>query len=188
MYLNNPRRDQIVISRDCPAVSVPQGELVTIEQGCVAQITQQLGGSYTVYVDGNLYRVEGKDADALGLDPMDAAQAPQPEGPVTAESVEAAAWQVLATCYDPEIPVDIVALGLVYRCAVTPLDEGRYKIDVDMTLTAPGCGMGTFIADEARVKLLAIPGVEQAQVNLVWDPPWSRDMISEHARLELGLM
>jgi probable FeS assembly SUF system protein SufT len=102
--------------------------------------------------------------------------------------VEDLAWSVLATCYDPEIPVDIVALGLVYSCKVAPLSEDRFRIEVEMTLTAPGCGMGTLIADEARDKLLGIPGVDEAKVDLVWDPPWSREMISEPARLQLGLL
>lgn len=188
MY-HNQRPNEVVVSRDLPAVSVPFGEAVTIQEGCVAQITQQLGGSYTVYVEGNLYRVEGRDADALGLEPIEMPQFQPADGTATVESVEASALELLATCYDPEIPVDIVALGLVYRCEVFPAaEEGKFRIEVDMTLTAPGCGMGTFIADEARTKLLSIPGVETVDVDLVWDPPWSREMISEHARLQLGLM
>jgi len=188
MY-HNSRPNEVVVSRDLPAVSVPFGEPVTIQAGCVAQITQQLGGSYTVYVEGNLYRVEGKDADALGLEAVETPALQLTSGEVGPESVEALALELLATCYDPEIPVDIVNLGLVYRCEVLPGSlEGQYKIEVDMTLTAPGCGMGTFIAEEARTKLLSIPGVEAVDVNLVWDPPWSREMISEHAKLELGLM
>jgi len=188
MY-HNRRPNEVVVSRDCPAVSVPFGEAVTIQEGCVAQITQRLGGSYTVYVEGNLYRIEGRDADALGLEPVEAPAVQPASGPVTAESVEASALELLATCYDPEIPVDIVNLGLVYRCAVLPgQEEGTFRIEVDMTLTAPGCGMGTFIADEARTKLMSIPGVENVSVDLVWDPPWGREMISEHGKLELGLM
>jgi len=182
------RRDEIIVNRDCPAVSIPYGDAVTIEEGCTAQITQQLGGTFTVYVDGNLYRIEGVDADALGLDPLPPVEHPIPDGPMTAESAEAMAWSLLGTCFDPEIPVDIVNLGLVYRCAVSELDGDRFRIEVDMTLTAPGCGMGTFIADEARAKLLAIPSVDEVEVNLVWEPPWSREMISEHARLEMGLL
>lgn len=186
---HSQRPNEVVVTRDCPAVSVPFGEPVTIQEGCVAQITQQLGGSYTVYVEGNLYRIEGRDADALGLEPIDAPETPQPTGPATLEAIEASAAELLATCYDPEIPVDIVNLGLVYRLVVLPSEEGgKFRIEVDMTLTAPGCGMGTFIAEEARSKLLSIPGVENVEVNLVWDPPWSREMISEHAKLELGLM
>lgn len=182
-------REEIEVSRDCPAVSVPYGAPVTIEKGCTAQITQKLGGSYTVYVDGNLYRVEGVDADALGFEPTEAVDTPViPEGPLSAESVRDMAWSLLATCFDPEIPVDIVNLGLVYRCEVETLGPDDYRIDVDMTLTAPGCGMGTMIADEARVKLLSIHGVSDVNVNLVWEPPWGREMMSEIARLEMGMM
>ncbi|TAM90640.1 MAG: putative Fe-S cluster assembly protein SufT [Candidimonas sp.] len=181
-------RQEVVVSRDCPAVTVPYGSPVTIEKGCYAQITQQLGGSYTVLVEGNLYRVEGVDADALGLEAADPDQPAVPDGPITAESVEDAAWALLATCYDPEIPIDIVNLGLVYSCKVLEAGENLYRIDMEMTLTAPGCGMGSMIADEARGKLLTIPGVDEVKVDLVWDPPWSRDMISEAARLEMGLM
>lgn len=180
-------RQDVIVSRDCPAVTVPYGSAVTIEKGCEATITQQLGGTYTVLVQGNMYRIEGVDGDALGF------EASEPlvhrhEGEVTAQAIEDAAWSMLATCFDPEIPVDIVALGLVYRCKVTQLGEEQFRVEVDMTLTAPGCGMGTMIADEARDKLLAIHGVEEAKVDLVWDPPWSREMISEPARLQLGLL
>ena len=180
-------RHEVTVTRDCPAVAVPFGTLVTIQKGCLAQITQKLGGSYTVYVDGNLYRVEGQDADALGLEPSEHNVA-APEGPMTKESVEAMAWELLATCYDPEIPIDIVNLGLVYQCQVSAADDDTFRIDVKMTLTAPGCGMGTMIADEARSKLQSIPAVSDVAVDLVWDPPWSREMISEHARLEMGLL
>jgi probable FeS assembly SUF system protein SufT len=180
-------RQDVIVSRDCPAVTVPYGSPVTIEKGCEATITQQLGGSYTVIVEGNLYRVEGVDGGALGFEPTEATKH-VPEGPVTAQSVEDAAWALLSTCYDPEIPVDIVNLGLVYSCKVLPAAEGQYRIEVQMTLTAPGCGMGTMIADEARSKLLSIHGVDEVRVDLVWDPPWSREMISEPARLQMGLL
>ncbi|MBB5214324.1 putative Fe-S cluster assembly protein SufT [Parapusillimonas granuli] len=181
-------RQDVIVSRDCPAVSVPYGSPVTIEKGCEATITQQLGGSYTVMVEGNLYRVEGADGDALGFEPTEDVNH-APEGPVTAQYVEDCAWSLLATCYDPEIPIDIVNLGLVYSCKVMPAaEEGRFRIEVQMTLTAPGCGMGTLIADEARGKLQSIHGVDEVKVDLVWDPPWSREMISEPARLQLGLL
>ncbi len=182
---------EVTIERDCPAVAVPWGTQATLEAGRIGYISQRLGGTFTVMVDGNLYRVDGKDADALGLAEEDAGfeAEDQDDGePATAESIEAAAWKQLATCYDPEIPVDIVNLGLVYGCEVSPSSEGRFRIDVRMTLTAPGCGMGTLIADEARQKLEAIRGVDQVDVDLVWDPPWSREMMSEAARLEMGLM
>ena len=177
----------VIVSRDCPAVTIPYGSPVTIEKGCEATITQQLGGSYTVMVEGNLYRVEGVDGDALGFEPTEDVLHAH-EGPVTAQSVEDMAWSLLATCYDPEIPVDIVNLGLVYSCKVLPVADELYRIEVQMTLTAPGCGMGTFIADEARNKLLSIHGVDEVKVDLVWDPPWSREMISEPARLQMGLL
>src|SRR5690606_36790715 len=175
-------RNDVIVSRDCPAVTVPYGSPVTIEKGCEAAITQQLGGSYTVMVEGNLYRVVGVDGDALGFELTEAAQH-EHDGPITALSVEDAAWGLLSTCYDPEVPVDIVNRGPVYGCKILPLAEDRYRIEVQMTLTAPGCGMGTMIADEARNKLLSIQGVDEVTVDLVWDPPWSREMISEPARL-----
>ncbi|NYT61152.1 putative Fe-S cluster assembly protein SufT [Alcaligenaceae bacterium] len=180
-------RQEVIVNRDCPAVTVPYGSPVTIEEGCSATITQQLGGSYTVIVEGNLYRIEGIDGDALGFEVTEE-QKHIHDGPVSAQSIEDYAWSVLATCYDPEIPVDIVNLGLVYSCKVLPISGDQYRIEVQMTLTAPGCGMGTFIADEARNKLLAIHGVDEVTVDLVWDPPWSREMISEPARLQMGLL
>jgi probable FeS assembly SUF system protein SufT len=188
---------EVTLQRDCEAVMVPWGSRETLRAGSIAQITQQLGGSVTVMVGGNLYRIAGENADALGLDAEEVlaaggAEPRQPEAeqaaePQTAESVEGEAWRLLGTCYDPEIPVDIVNLGLVYLCQALPLADGGFRLDVKMTLTAPGCGMGTMIADEARDKLLTIRGVEEVDVDLVWSPPWSREMMSEAARLEMGL-
>ncbi|WP_341644528.1 putative Fe-S cluster assembly protein SufT [Thauera sp. SDU_THAU2] len=177
-----------VLARDCDAVSVPWGQAETLPEGAYALVTQRLGGSITVMCGGNLYRIAERDADALGLEP----QLPPPmpahaEGEADAASVEQNAWKVLGTCYDPEIPIDIVNLGLVYGCTAEPLPDGGFRLEVRMTLTAPGCGMGTLIADEAREKLLEIPGVKEATVELAWDPPWSREMMSEAARLEMGL-
>ena len=181
--------DSRVLQRECAAVSVPWGRPETLEEGSYALITQRLGGSITVMSGGNLYRIDERNADALGLEPQLAAAPPaQAEGEQTAESIERAAWEQLGTCYDPEIPIDIVNLGLVYGCELTRLPSGRFRIDVRMTLTAPGCGMGMMIADEAREKLEAIPGVEEVDVQLVWDPPWGREMMSEGARLEMGLL
>lgn|SRR5690606_1369800 len=184
MYLKS---EEIEVLRDCPAVTIPYGSPVTIEKGCMAVITQQLGTSVTVMVQGNLYRVEGQDVDALGLEVQEA-QKLTPDGPVTEEFVRKTAWEVMSTCFDPEIPVDIVSLGLIYGCDVTQLADEQFKVDVRMTLTAPGCGMGTMIADEARSKILNIHGVEEVTVDLVWDPPWSREMMSESARLQLGML
>jgi probable FeS assembly SUF system protein SufT len=177
-----------VLQRECAAVSVPWGRPETLEEGSYALITQRLGGSITVMSGGNLYRIDERNADALGLEPQLAAAPPaQAEGEQTAESIEGAAWSQLATCFDPEIPIDIVNLGLIYACTAEALPDGGFRLAVSMTLTAPGCGMGTLIADEARDKLLTIPGVAEAEVKLVWDPPWSREMMSEAARLEMGM-
>lgn len=179
-----------VLQRDCTAVSVPWGRPETLEEGSYALVTQRLGGSITVMSGGNLYRIDERNADALGLEAQLAPPPPTPGdggGERTAEQIEQAAWARLATCYDPEIPIDIVNLGLIYACTAEALPDGRFRLAVSMTLTAPGCGMGTLIADEARDKLLAIPGVAEAEVRLVWDPPWSREMMSEAARLEMGL-
>lgn len=181
------KSEEIEVLRDCPAVTIPYGSPVTIEKGCIAVITQKLGSSITVMVQGNLYRVEGQDADALGLE-VEVDEQHVPDGPVTEEWVKERAWEVMTTCFDPEIPVDIVNLGLVYGCDIISLGDERFRIEVRMTLTAPGCGMGTMIADEARNKLLNIHGVEEVTVDLVWDPPWSREMMSESARLQLGLL
>ncbi|HRP23891.1 MAG TPA: putative Fe-S cluster assembly protein SufT [Thauera sp.] len=181
--------DSRILQRDCAAVSVPWGRPETLEEGSYALITQRLGGSITVMSGGNLYRIDERNADALGLEPqLPPALPTQAEGEIDADSVERAAWAQLATCFDPEIPIDIVNLGLVYACTAEPLGDGRYRLAVNMTLTAPGCGMGTLIADEAREKLLGIPGVAEAEVSLVWDPPWSREMMSEAARLEMGML
>jgi probable FeS assembly SUF system protein SufT len=189
--MNAPTKGpELILTRDCPALAVPRGMPVTLEAGRAARITQQLGGTFTVLVDGNLYRVAGYDADALGLETPASGPAAGGDGaPLSAETVEAEAWRVLATCYDPEIPIDIVNLGLVYACEVTPAEDGEgFRIHVRMTLTAPGCGMGTLIAEEVGQKLDAIAGVIDVWVELVWDPPWSRDMMSEAARLQLGLL
>jgi probable FeS assembly SUF system protein SufT len=178
---------QVGLTREVEALLVPAGERVTLRAGELATVTQALGGSYTVVVGGSMYRIEAKDADALGRSPE--AGAPGAERAVTTrEHAEAAAWAQLRTCYDPEIPVNIAELGLVYECTAVPLEAGAgWRVKVRMTLTAPGCGMGEHLVREIEQKLLAIPGIAEANVQLVWDPPWSRDMMSEAARLELGM-
>ncbi|WBL65938.1 putative Fe-S cluster assembly protein SufT [Thauera sp. WB-2] len=181
--------DTRILQRDCAAVSVPWGQPQTLEEGSYALVTQRLGGSITVMSGGNLYRIDERNADALGLAPqLPPPPPPAADGALDAAGIERAAWEQLGTCYDPEIPIDIVNLGLVYACTAEALADGRFRLAVNMTLTAPGCGMGTLIADEARDKLLTIPGVAEATVSLVWDPPWSREMMSEAARLEMGML
>jgi probable FeS assembly SUF system protein SufT len=177
--------EPVTLIRDVKAIIIPAGESITLREGTEGFITQALGGSFTIYVEGNLFRISGGDADALGKDPV-----PPPAVPdnATDEDIEAVIWDQLGTCYDPEIPVDIVNLGLVYRCKVTPLGNGQRSVSVDMTLTAPGCGMGDVLVQDAREKIAVIPTVSDVTVELVFDPPWNVGMMSEEARLQTGMM
>lgn len=173
------------IVRDVTAVIIPAGEPVTLREGTSGFITQALGGSFTVYVEGNLFRIAGADADALGKDPV-----PPPAIPenATDADIEEVIWKQLKTCYDPEIPVNIVDLGLIYRCDVTAMPNGERMVQVDMTLTAPGCGMGEILVQDAQEKIAVIPTIAEVTVELVFDPPWNQGMMSEEARLQTGLM
>jgi probable FeS assembly SUF system protein SufT len=164
---------------------VPSGEVVNLPAGQSGYLTQALGGSFTVYVDGNLFRIRGADADALGKDPP--APLELAEGADDVE-VEKLVRQQLRTCFDPEIPINIVELGLVYDCDLERLEDGRRKVSVRMTLTAPGCGMGDILVDDVRTKLEMIPTIAEADVDLVFDPPWTQSMMSEAARLETGML
>jgi probable FeS assembly SUF system protein SufT len=178
--------EEIQIRRDCPAVQIPQGNSVLIPAGASAVVTQSLGGSYTVQVAslGGLFRVAGRDADALGLQPTAAdGEAAGQAGPVSEDRV----WEVLKHVYDPEIPVNIVDLGLVYDLRIEPLSAGSSRVEVRMTLTAPGCGMGQTIAMDARQRIENLPGVAEADVQVVWDPPWNPHMISPEGRAKLGM-
>ena len=176
--------EPVRFERDCEVVMVPQGETVTLPAGSVGYITQALGGSWTVFVEGNLFRVAGRDADAIGKEPPEPLQLP--DGADDA-AVEQLVWKQLRTCFDPEIPINVVDLGLVYEATVRAADDGRRSVDVKMTLTAPGCGMGEILVDDVRNKLEQIPTVAEADVELVFDPPWGRHMMSEAARLETGM-
>jgi probable FeS assembly SUF system protein SufT len=181
--MNN--NDPVALTRDVEAAIIPVGEKVKLLAGEQAYITQSLGGSYTVIVNGNMFRIEGKDADALG---MKAAEKPAGTGaPVTQEHLEKEIWNQLRSCYDPEIPVNIVDLGLIYDCHLTPVN-GSHRVEVKMTLTAPGCGMGPMLAQDVQNKLLALEGVDDVAVELVWDPPWNQGMMTEAAKLQLGLL
>lgn len=175
--------EPVTFHTDCDAVMVPQGESVRLPAGCVGYITQALGGSFTVFVEGNLFRIAGQDAEAIGKEPL-----PAPELPDGAsdEDVEGLVWSQLRTCYDPEIPVDVVELGLIYDCYMKNTERGR-EVFVIMTLTAPGCGMGDILVDDVRSKVLLIPTIADAHVNLVFDPPWNASMMSEAARLQTGM-
>jgi probable FeS assembly SUF system protein SufT len=180
----------IELSRDCEAVMIPAGHTVLLPKGTKAVITQSLGGSFTVHVPeyGGLLRISNRDADALGLTvPEPDAAPPATDGPLAPDQLEPLVWDQLKTCYDPEIPVNIVDLGLVYDMQIQALDGGQSRVDVKMTLTAQGCGMGTSIAADARYKILALPGVGEAEVEIVWSPVWNPNMISPEGRAKLGM-
>jgi len=181
------QNEPVNLTRDVEAAVVPVGTKVTLMKGEQAYVTQSLGGSYTVIVNGNMFRIEGKDADALGIEVASTPANATPGQPVTPEQLEKQVWDSLKTCYDPEIPVNVVDLGLIYDCKLSPVGENIFKADVKMTLTAPGCGMGPAIAGDAQVKLLNLPGIDDAHVEIVWDPPWHHSMITESGRKILGL-
>lgn len=184
--MNEP--SAIELTRDCPAVQIPAGNVVVLPAGTPVDITQNLGGTYTVRALGGLFQIAGRDADALGLEAAASPTgAPATPGATAAPVTETQVWDVLRTCYDPEIPVNIVDLGLVYDLTLAVLPAGGSRVQMKMTLTAPGCGMGPVIAQDAREKLLSLPGVREAEVEVVWDPPWHPTMISPEGRRVLGL-
>jgi probable FeS assembly SUF system protein SufT len=176
--------EPIQFSRDCDVVMVPQGDRVNLPAGTAGYITQALGGSFTVFVDGNLFRVAGLDADAIGKEIVPPPQLPDN---ATDADVEAAVWNQLRTCFDPEIPVNVVDLGLVYQCELEQVESGQRKVSVRMTLTAPGCGMGEVLVEDVRAKVELVPTVIEADVELVFDPPWNQSMMTEGARLQVGM-
>jgi probable FeS assembly SUF system protein SufT len=181
-----PNVTSIELTRDCEAVQIPQGATVLLPKGTPVDVTQTLGGTYTVHARSGLFRIAGKDADALGIERSGAGETPAgTRQPVPAD--EQKVWEMLRTCYDPEIPVNIVDLGLVYDMRLEKLPSGLSRVNVKMTLTAPGCGMGPMIAGDAQQKLLGLGGVEEANVEIVWDPPWHQSMITEEGRRILGL-
>ena len=180
---------EFTTTRDVEAIQIPSGNKTTIPEGTPGVVTQTLGGSYTIATYQGLARIAEKDLDAIGLEkpatPNGATKSVwQRRGPVD----EKAVWDQLRQCYDPEIPVNIVDLGLVYDCQLIHKPEGGSKVEVKMTLTAPGCGMGPAIAHDAQSKILSIEGVDEADVQLVWDPPWNQNMISEAGRMKLGMI
>jgi probable FeS assembly SUF system protein SufT len=180
--------DEIILKRDCPAVLIPAGTHITLLAGEPVIITQALGGSYTVVINGNMARIDARDADALGQDPPAAAGSETAAGPEAGPVTEEQILSKLRECYDPEIPVNIVDLGLIYDLQIQPLPAGGSRVEIKMTLTAPGCGMGPVLQQDVEAKVATLPGVKETGVFLVWDPPWNREMLSEAARLELGLM
>jgi probable FeS assembly SUF system protein SufT len=172
------------LTRDCEAIRIPSGETFMLPAGKRVVVTQALGGSFTIATDQGLARITDANADALGITII--AKAAEEAGPAKVE--EQAVWEQLRTCYDPEIPVNIVDLGLVYDCTVEQQDTQPAKVNVKMTLTAPGCGMGPTIAAEAKAKIESVAGVAEATVELVWEPAWNQAMISEAGKMKLGLI
>jgi probable FeS assembly SUF system protein SufT len=183
MYENT----EFTLSRDCEAIQIPSGQKTTIPAGTQGVVTQSLGGSYTVATYQGLARVAEKDLDALGLDKPET-QATQKPTRTDGDASEEDVWNQLRQCYDPEIPVNIVDLGLVYDCRLLKKEDGGTRVEVKMTLTAPGCGMGPAIAYDAQSKILSVDGIDEADVQLVWDPPWNQNMISEAGRMKLGMI
>ena len=173
-------RRMVVARADCPARRVPDGTPLTIPKDTFVTITQALGGNYTVTYNGQMVRVDGTDAEALGLEPELLSFAAPTDDQIREEQV----WEALKTVYDPEIPVDLVYLGLIYRVAV---DQQAHKVTIEMTLTAPGCGMGPVLVGDVEYRVKLVPNVDEVKVELVFDPPWQRDMMSEEAQLETGM-
>ena len=173
-------RPILTTNRACPARLVPVGDKLTIPAHTFVTLTQSLGGNYTLTYNGNMVRVDGTDADALGLEPLVLSFEDAGDGSIQEDQV----WEALHTVFDPEIPVDLVNLGLVYRVAI---DQTQGRVDIDMTLTAPGCGMGPVLVGDVEHRVALVPNVNTVAVNLVFDPPWHRDMMSEEAQLETGM-
>ncbi len=177
--------EPVTFERECEAALIPAGDTGVIPKGAQGFLTQALGGSYTVYIQGNLFRIDGKDADAIGKEPETAPALPED---ASEEDVERLIWDQMRRCFDPEIPINIVELGLVYRCEVERTAEGGRVVHLSMTLTAPGCGMGDILAYDVKQKVLQVPTVEDVEVELVFDPPWSYEMMSDAAKLQTGMM
>jgi len=177
----------IALARDCAAIMVPSGEQILLSAGSTVWLTQALGGSYTVMTDrGYPVRIDRRDGDALGMTPLEDTNLLETTVEPSA-SIQEQVWNQLRSCFDPEIPVNIVDLGLIYDCQVSELSSGGHRAVVRFTLTAQGCGMGQFLKEDIKHKLLALVSIREADVDLVWDPPWNQSMISEHAKHQLGI-
>lgn len=180
-------QQEIILSRAVSAVQIPSGDQLEIPAGTSVFITQRLGGTYTVATSQGLARISSEDADAIGIDPDEEKKQEQEVSRLKDAPIEEQVWGQLKGVYDPEIPVDIVNLGLVYDCLIQE-EEGKQVVAVKMTLTAPGCGMGPVIAADAQSKIMTIDGIDDARVELVWDPPWNQEMISEEGKMKLGMI
>ena len=177
--------EPVQMYRDCAAVLIPSGDEVILRKGSNGFITQSLGGSFTIYLDGRLFRIAGQNADALGKEPV---EPPRLADNASTEDVEQLVWTQMRSCFDPEIPINVVDLGLIYQCEMKDTDDGERQVDIKMTLTAPGCGMGEILVHDVKSKVEIIPTISRVDVELVFDPPWSQEMMSEAARLQTGMM
>jgi len=172
----------IDVLRECDGYLIPSGDKIKLKKGTKVKITQSLGGDFTLYINGNLVKISGTDADAIGQ------KVKSKINKVVKEYDEKHLWEILKTCYDPEIPVNIVDLGLVYDLKSSKKDSGKYDINIKMTLTAPGCGMGPVIAQDVESKVLDLNFVEDVLVEVVWEPLWNQNMMTEEAKLKLGML
>ena len=179
--MNQVPNEAIRLLRDVDANMVPSGDEVKLVAGNLVRVTQALGGNYTILINGNMVQISAENADALGFEVLKISESDAPKG-----NLEHQIWDQLKTCYDPEIPINIVELGLIYGLDISDTDEGK-NVNIKMTLTAPGCGMGPMIAGEVERKVKGVEGIEDVLVELVWEPQWNRDMMSEAAQLELGM-
>ncbi len=180
-------QQEIQLTREVSAIQIPSGDTLSLPAGTAVFITQRLGGTYTVATTQGLARISSQDADALGVDPAEEHKKQEQAAKLKDAPLEEQVWAQLKGVYDPEIPVDIVNLGLVYDCAIEDID-GKAVVSVKMTLTAPGCGMGPVIAADAQAKIMTIDGIDDARVELVWDPAWNQEMISEEGKMKLGMI
>lgn len=178
------QNEPFVVQRAVKAIMVPAGIEVNLKPGQAGYITQALGGSFTLYIDGNLFRLPGEEADAIG---QEVVKPPELAPDATLDDLKKLIWEQMATCYDPEIPINIVDLGLIYDCEVKTNEDGTHDVNVSMTLTAPGCGMGEVLVQDVKEKVEIIPTIRSANVELVFDPPWNQTMMSEAARLQTGM-
>lgn len=180
--------EEIALSREVTAIQIPSGDSITLPAGTPVVVTQTLGGTYTVATSAGLARISSDDTDALGIDLEEQKEKAATDEAMANASLEEQVWHQMKQVYDPEIPVDIVNLGLVYDCAIDDSNPDAVKVHVKMTLTAPGCGMGPVIAADAQARIMTLEKVEQAEVEVVWEPAWNQDMITEEGKMKLGMM
>ena len=180
--------EEIALSREVTAVQIPSGDSITLPAGTPVVVTQTLGGTYTVATSSGLARISSEDTDALGVDLEAKEEKAAVDEAMANASLEEQIWHQMKQVYDPEIPVDIVNLGLVYDCAIDETDPEEVKVHVKMTLTAPGCGMGPVIAADAQARIMTLDNIEEAEVEVVWEPAWNQDMITEEGKMKLGMM